>query len=231
MQKITRNNFIKGLNTDLESGKITPEQYTEAHNIELVGDGNFLAAKNIKGTTEYDIVSSADGVEVLGVFENTYKINGESKKCLTIFTMEDYNVLDAEPVTYVFTGFDRNMYKGAPAASSYTMTASAGTYTKTGTAATFARVYGYLIKGTQTTKANACSLVSLATGTTTVYTTPSSPASFVVGTTQLFTDAAMTTPFLGSGVGSFFKIRNYASGAEYGVEVSPGGIILSSAAC
>jgi hypothetical protein len=231
MQKVTRNTFSKGINTDIESGKLPPEQYTEAHNVELVGDNQFFAIKNIKGTTEYEVITQADGAEVIGVFENTYKINGVNKKCLTIFTMEDYNVLEADPVTYILTGTDVNLYKSAVSSPSYTLTASPATYNTTGTAATFSITYAYLIKGTEYSKVNACSLVNVDIGGTPVYTTKSSPSAFIVGTTQLFTDSAMTSPFFGSGVGNFYKIRNYASGAEYGVEVSAGGYIISRSAC
>lgn len=231
MQKITRNTFQKGLNTDLEAGKLPPEQYTDAHNIELVGDGSFFAAKNIKGTTNVEFLSGADGIEVIGVFENKYKIQGSNKKCLTIFTMEDYNVLDAEPGEALFTGNNLTMYVSSPPGPA-TITAASGSYNLTGTAITFGLKSQYYIKGTQTSKPNACSLISLATGYSSVYSSVNSPASFVVGSTRLYTDLALTTPFVGSGVGVFYKIAKPAAfSIEYGVEVSPGGIILSVASC
>ncbi len=83
---IFRNGFEKGLNSDVDKDYVNNSQYTNAHNLELVGDGKFFALKNVRGTTNVQNVVSAADSEVLGVFENQYLIGGVSKKCLTIFT-------------------------------------------------------------------------------------------------------------------------------------------------
>lgn len=130
MQKITRNSFEKGVNKDIDSDKIQPSSYTDAHNVELVGDGDFFSLRNIKGTTfEHQILES--GGQVIGVYDNVYKIGGVSKKCLTVFTFEDALALNAEPATFQLTGSSANLNYSA----AITMPASAGGFTMTGQAA------------------------------------------------------------------------------------------------
>lgn len=85
MQRLTVNRFTKGRNTDVSKALIGIDQYIEAHNVELVGDGNFYALKNIKGTT--NVKNIAGNAECLGVFRNNYLISSEQKQCLTIFTL------------------------------------------------------------------------------------------------------------------------------------------------
>lgn len=82
-QRLTKNTFSKARNTDVSKALIGPDQYIEAHNVEIVGDGNFFALQNIQGTVNVqNIVSSA---KCLGVFRNKYVISGVTKECLTIF--------------------------------------------------------------------------------------------------------------------------------------------------
>jgi hypothetical protein len=49
--RITRNTWERGRNTDVSPSKIDPNQYLEAHNVELVGDGEFFSLVNQAGTT------------------------------------------------------------------------------------------------------------------------------------------------------------------------------------
>jgi hypothetical protein len=92
MQKITRNTFEKGLNTDTDPSKLDPQSYVQAQNVELFGDGNFFALKNIKGLTNVSTIETTADVDsyVLGVYENKYK-NGstEGLKGLTIFVLSN----------------------------------------------------------------------------------------------------------------------------------------------
>lgn len=129
MQKVTRNTFEKGLNTDQELSKVQPVQYTDAQNVELVGDGDFFALKNIKGTTNVQNVIT--GGSVIGVFENIYDISGQKKKCLTIFTVETDYSLDASPAAFNFTGNNIAYLRGG----NLTMPAASTTYTLSGQAA------------------------------------------------------------------------------------------------
>lgn len=83
--RVTRNNFTRGQNTDVDKTLLDPVYFTEAHNVELVGDGNFTALKNIKGTVNVQDIIGLSGTEVLGVFETKYTIGDTSDvKCLTI---------------------------------------------------------------------------------------------------------------------------------------------------
>lgn len=133
MQKITRNTFEKGLNTDQEASKLQPVQYTDAHNVELVGDGDFFALKNIKGTTNVQNIISGANSSVIGVFENTYDIAGQKKKCLTIFTIEDDIGLQLTETAFNLTGGEANFTR----TGSYTINPAAGGYTLTGQAVDF----------------------------------------------------------------------------------------------
>lgn len=129
MQKITRNTFEKGLNTDQELSKLEPSYYTDAHNVELVGDGDFFSLKNIKGTTN---VQNIIGVgSVIGVYENTYDINGQKKKCLTIFTIESDYSLDVTQGGFNLTGNDISFMRGG----TLTMAADSASFTLTGQSA------------------------------------------------------------------------------------------------
>jgi hypothetical protein len=230
MQKVTRNTFEKGLNTDQELSKVQPVQYTDAQNVELVGDGDFFALKNIKGTTNVqNVISSANG-SVIGVFENIYDINGQNKKCLTIFTLEDDYSVVAESTTYILTGSSANLtYAAAP--GSKTMVASAGTFVLTGQASTNELAYPYLIKGLEDSGLDACSLISLSSGGSIVYSDVNDLSAFVTGDTVLYTDSFFLNPFTGAGIGSFYKIRAYASGTEYNTEVESDGTVYSLNSC
>lgn len=88
MQKITKNVFTHGQNTDVDRQQIPPVYFTEAHNLEFTGDGVFLAAKNIRGTSNVPkVITASSGTSVLGIFETKYRINDVPNiKCLTIIT-------------------------------------------------------------------------------------------------------------------------------------------------
>lgn len=230
MQKVTRNTFEKGLNTDQEASKIQPVHYTDAHNVELVGDGDFFALKNIKGTTNVQNVVSGVNVSVIGVFENTYDIAGQKKKCLTIFTVEDDLSLSAESASYNLTGNAANLVKTAPPGSQ-TMTADAGTFTLTGNTVDQTVVTVYIIKGLESFSGDACSLIDLSSGGSFVYSEISELANFVQGDI-LYSDSNLQYPFNGAGIGSFYKIRRYTGTATtYSTEVESTGAIYSLNSC
>lgn len=87
MNRLTINRFVKGLNTDVDKTLLDPVFFTDAHNLEIVGNGNFFSLKNIKGTVNVQNVINTANTVLLGVFENFYKIGNTSGiKCLTIFT-------------------------------------------------------------------------------------------------------------------------------------------------
>lgn len=228
MQKITRNTFEKGLNTDQEAGKLEPVKYTDAQNVELVGDGDFFALKNIKGTTNVENVVSTASASVIGVFENTYDINGQKKKCLTIFTVQDDFNLQAGAGTFNLTG--NNVTFNVDIAD-IVMPASAGTFTLTGQDVTNQEAYAYLIKGLEASGLDACTNISLSSGGSIVYSDVDSLASFVTGDTVLYSDAFLLNPFTGAGVGSFYKIRAYNGGTEYNTEVQADGEVYSLNSC
>lgn len=103
MQKLTKNDFRGGLNTDVSPNLIQPTYYVDAHNLELVGDGKFFDLKNIKGTTLVQNIINVPNTRVLKVFENFYKIDTtERVKCLTIITANsstiNYFCFDTENV-------------------------------------------------------------------------------------------------------------------------------------
>lgn len=124
MQKVTRNTFEKGINSDIDPTKLPPAVYTDAHNVELIGDGDFFALRNVKGTTLEESILTGTNVEVLGVFENSYKIGGANKKCLTIFTLQDAATLSSEPASFTISGIDANLSYSAIK----TMTASPASF-------------------------------------------------------------------------------------------------------
>jgi len=128
MQKITRNTFEKGLNTDQEASKVQPVQYTDAHNVELIGDGDFFSLKNIKGTTNLENVVNGANASVIGVFENTYDIGGAKKKCLTIFTVEDVVGVLGDSGTFSVTGSSATF----TTLGNKLITADSGSFTLTG---------------------------------------------------------------------------------------------------
>lgn len=230
MQKITRNTFEKGLNTDQEASKLQPQNYTDAHNVELIGDGDFFSLKNIKGTTGLENIVAGANASVIGVFENTYDIGGEKKKCLTIFTLEDDFKLIPNAGIFNFTGNDVNLsYTSAP--GSKTIAADSGTFTLTGQPADIPLVFSYLIKGLEASGLDACANITITSGGSIVYSDVDDLANFVTGDTILYTDALLTIPFTGAGVGSFYKIRAYSGGTEYNTEVQSDGEVYSLNSC
>lgn len=229
MQKITRNTFEKGLNADIENSKIEPVQYTEAHNVEIVGDGEFLSLRNIKGTEAVQAVTSAVGGEVIGVFENSYLINGIKKKCLTVFTVEDYSALSASSGTFLLSGNTTNFYT----TGSKTMVASPGAFSFTGQNANETVAYAYIIKGdgAPSTIGAACAL-DLTSGGGLVYSDVSDLSQFSVGSTILYTTAYLSTPFTGLSYGTFYKIRKYTGvTTTYATQIDTDGKVLSLDSC
>jgi hypothetical protein len=106
MQKVTKNVFVKGRNTDADKNVLPPDTYLEAHNLELVSDGNFHALRNLKGTSgPVNIITGGNPV-VIGAFDNLYKIgNTPNKRCITIITVSD-------PPTIVNTDLGQAEYNG-----------------------------------------------------------------------------------------------------------------------
>lgn len=84
-----KNNFSGGRNSDADPSVIPPNQYISANFVELVGEGNFYALRNIKGTTLVKNLSVLARFNVMAVFENKYLIGGESLDCLTIISAGD----------------------------------------------------------------------------------------------------------------------------------------------
>lgn len=86
MQGTTTNQFFGFRNTDSDSSIIQPNQYTSAYNVEIVGDGKFMALQNIRGTSNVQQILASSTVEELGTFATKYLVGGELHNCLTIFT-------------------------------------------------------------------------------------------------------------------------------------------------
>lgn len=85
-QRLTKNSFEGGLNTDVDKSKLDPIFATEIHNLETIGDGKFYNLTNIKGTINVQDVINTASTEVLGVFRNRYTISSVLVDCLTIMT-------------------------------------------------------------------------------------------------------------------------------------------------
>lgn len=84
--KLVKNIFSGGRNSDTDPHSIEPRFYTEAHNVELTGDGVFGGLRNFNGTTKIEDITDVSGTVLLREFENNYIINGDLVPCLTIFT-------------------------------------------------------------------------------------------------------------------------------------------------
>lgn len=91
MQKVTKNTFTGGLNTDLDPQIIPQDSYIDAINVSLTEDGKFFALKNLNGTADFATVYSGidTNQKVLGLYLNKYSING--KKGVKAFTVFTYN--------------------------------------------------------------------------------------------------------------------------------------------
>jgi hypothetical protein len=119
MQQITKNVFVKGRDTDTDKHALPPDAYLEAHNVELIADGEFSALKNLAGTTSVKDITFGANVRVLGVYENLYKIGAISgKKCITIITLDQDPVfVDTLTGELTYEGFaivDLNVYIEPP---------------------------------------------------------------------------------------------------------------------
>lgn len=89
MIKRTINVFSGGRNTDDSKAIISQDQYLEAHNLELVGDGTFKSLQNIKGTTNVKEIVNDSTVEEVGAFACKFLIGGVKKDCNVYFTVDD----------------------------------------------------------------------------------------------------------------------------------------------
>lgn len=104
-QQTHRNSFEGGLNTDITKNLVNSNQFLDAKNLSLVGDGVFLSLQDKKGTTKLETLTTTNNTTVLGVFSTRYTIGTEENvNCLTIFTV---SVLDAGfPGTFYIHAYD-----------------------------------------------------------------------------------------------------------------------------
>jgi hypothetical protein len=115
---IHKNTFEGGLKSDLTDFKQSANTFESAINLKLSSDNNFLALENIRGTTLFSTLESSidDNQQLLAVFENEYKINGESGK--RGFTSFLYNT-STRVFKIVLTAIDSAT--SFPTASNYTI--------------------------------------------------------------------------------------------------------------
>lgn len=89
MNKAHSNTFSQGLQTDLDKSIVPNNTFSEGFNVQLVGDGKFLALENLLGTTELHTVDASFTGEVLGgPYTLNAKISGTVEPCLLFFTKE-----------------------------------------------------------------------------------------------------------------------------------------------
>jgi len=83
----TINNFLRGRNVDDSKAIISQDQYLEAHNLELIGDGTFNSLRNIQGTTLLKNIINNSTVKEIGSIPVKFLIGGVSKRCNLYFTI------------------------------------------------------------------------------------------------------------------------------------------------
>lgn len=89
MQKAQRSTFARGLNSDLDKSITPNENFIEAYNLHLAGDGKFTALENLSGTTElFTLDATFTGTVIGGPYSVQAKIDGVSEPCLLVFTLE-----------------------------------------------------------------------------------------------------------------------------------------------
>jgi hypothetical protein len=88
MQEPFSNTFLGGRNSDLSPNNLPNTQYISAKNVELVGDGNFAALRNIRGTTLVQQLSTSGNFRVLNAIPTKYLINDELVDSITIFSVD-----------------------------------------------------------------------------------------------------------------------------------------------
>lgn len=86
MERLHRNNFLKGVQADIDQSISPSDTYLEAHNLMLSKDNGFMGLTNIRGTLSIDGLAANFTGDVIGVFANKYTIGGVTGlDCLTIF--------------------------------------------------------------------------------------------------------------------------------------------------
>jgi hypothetical protein len=86
MERLHRNNFLKGVQADIDQSISPSDTYLEAHNLILSKDNGFLGLTNIKGTLNIDGLAANFTGDVIGFYANKYKIGDTpGLECLTIF--------------------------------------------------------------------------------------------------------------------------------------------------
>lgn len=86
MERIFKNTFFKGINSDLSKELVEDGSYLMAENLTLTGDGKFLALENLKGTTAVAEVTASFTGDVLGVFACKFSISSNIVEALVVFT-------------------------------------------------------------------------------------------------------------------------------------------------
>src|SRR6478609_2168804 len=87
MQRAFVNKFLAGLNTDLNKAIVPSENFVEAHNLTLAGDGTFLSLENLNGTTELGTIISSFTGDVLGVYAVKATLDDVQIESLLVFTV------------------------------------------------------------------------------------------------------------------------------------------------
>lgn len=86
MERIFKNTFFKGINSDLSKELVEDGSYLMAENLTLTGDGKFLALENLKGTTAVAEVTASFTGDVLGAFACKFSISSNIVEALVVFT-------------------------------------------------------------------------------------------------------------------------------------------------
>lgn len=96
------NRYSKGLNSDVDKSIVPNENFVEAYNLHLAGDGKFLALENLSGTTELLTLDATFTGEVIGgPYRVSAKVDGVAEDCLLAFTKEGTTV---NVILYRITG-------------------------------------------------------------------------------------------------------------------------------
>lgn len=85
--KITKNSFSGGRNSDVNVAILPPDQYIEAHNVDFIANGNFYALQNLSGTTFLSSFGTDATLREIGSYPCKFTINGTLTYCIIYATM------------------------------------------------------------------------------------------------------------------------------------------------
>ncbi len=112
--KITKNSFSGGRNSDVNVAALPPDQYISAHNVDFLANGNFYGLQNINSSTKLAQFVNDPNIKEIGSAPCKFTIDGVNTYCIIYFTMSSttgtYNIWTYDTQSQVLYALYEELY-------------------------------------------------------------------------------------------------------------------------